>query len=198
MIAWLDAGGQQKPRIRDRDQYRLMPGYRDPPVHSRFKPGQSGNPAGGPKGPRSKPVQHRSTYLDEKVSCKIGGKRFTGPRREAVVQIAALWSITKPVSGSKARGATEREKLPKPNLALQQLLLKLLEQEEAKERLILRDKPNFWISDMHTRLMMCVASRTLPTSVALASRPITSKSPLEFCSKTGPSKRVSPGLAIAA
>ncbi len=28
-------------------------GYCNPPVHTRFKPGQSGNPAGRPKGPRS-------------------------------------------------------------------------------------------------------------------------------------------------
>ena len=77
-----------------------MPGYRDPPVHSRFKPGQSGNPGGGPKGPRRKPVQRPSTYLDQKVTCTIGGKRFKGQRREAVVLIAALWSIKKPVPAS--------------------------------------------------------------------------------------------------
>ena len=28
-------------------------GYRKPPVHTRFKPGQSGNPKGRPKGPRN-------------------------------------------------------------------------------------------------------------------------------------------------
>jgi Family of unknown function (DUF5681) len=30
-----------------------MVGYRDPPTHSRFKPGQSGNSSGRPKGRRS-------------------------------------------------------------------------------------------------------------------------------------------------
>lgn len=124
-----------------------MPGYRDPPVQSRFKPGQSGNPSGGPKGPRNTPVRRPSTYLDKKVTCTIGGKRFTGPRREAVVRIAALWSITKPVQGSKARSATEREKLPKPDLGLQQLLLRLMEQEDKKDLLILRDEPKFVICD---------------------------------------------------
>ena len=89
-----------------------MPGYRDPPVHSRFKPGQSGNPAGGPKGPRSKPVQHRSTYLDEKVSCKIGGKRFTGPRREAVVQIAALWSLRNQFPDQRLAARPSRRNCP--------------------------------------------------------------------------------------
>lgn len=128
-----------------------MPGYRDPPVHSRFKPGQSGNPGGGPKGPRRKPVQRPSTYLDQKVTCTIGGKRFKGKRREAVVLIAALWSIKKPVPGSKARGATEQEKLPKPDLGLQQLLLKLMEQEDEKDRLLLRDDPKFVICDWPSR-----------------------------------------------
>jgi hypothetical protein len=28
-------------------------GYRRPPIHTRFKPGQSGNPKGRPKGPRN-------------------------------------------------------------------------------------------------------------------------------------------------
>lgn len=122
-----------------------MPGYRDPPKHSQFKPGHSGNPKGGPKGPRGKFVRGDSTFLDEKISCTIGGKRFAGLRREAVVRIAALWSITKPVPGSSARGATEQEKLPKPNLGLQHLLLKLAEQEEEFDRRIRRDAPFFVI-----------------------------------------------------
>ena len=68
-----------------------------------------------------------------------------GPRREAVVRIAALWSITKPVQGSNSRRATDQEKLPKPNLALQQLLLKLAKQEDEIDRRILRDQPSYVI-----------------------------------------------------
>ncbi len=118
-----------------------MPGYRDPPKHSRFKPGQSGNPKGGPRGPRRKPVQRGSTFLNETISCTIGGKAFKGMRRQAIPIIAALWSLTKQNPGSTAPGASEKAKLSKPNLALQQLLMKLAEQEEAIDRRIRRDEP---------------------------------------------------------
>lgn len=122
-----------------------MPGYCDPPKHSRFPPGQSGNPKGGPTGPRRKPAKRRSTFLDEKISCKIGGRPFKGKRREAIPLIAALWSVSKLVPGSRARGATEQDRLPKPNFALQQMLMKLADQEEEFDRRIRREKPFFFI-----------------------------------------------------
>lgn len=37
-----------------------MPGYKDPPVEHQFKPGQSGNPAGKPKG-----TKHLSTWIQD-------------------------------------------------------------------------------------------------------------------------------------
>ena len=122
-----------------------MVGYCDPPKHSQFKPGQSGNPNGGPRGPRRKPVQRRSRFLDETISCTIGGRPFKGKRREAIPLIAAYWSVSKPVPGSRAPGASEQEKLPKPNFALQQKLMKLADQEEEIERRIRRDEPFFFI-----------------------------------------------------
>jgi hypothetical protein len=122
-----------------------MPGYRDPPKHSQFKPGQSGNPKGGPRGPRRKPVQRRSTFLDETINCRIGGQPFNGTRRQAIPIIAALWSLTKPMPGSTGPGASEKAKLPKPNLALQQLVMKLADQEAAIDERIQRDNPSFSI-----------------------------------------------------
>lgn len=122
-----------------------MVGYCDPPKHSRFKPGQSGNPAGGPKGPRRKAGRIRSKFLDQVISCKIGGKSFKGKRREAIVKIAAIWAISKVVPGSKARGADERDRLPRPNFALQQLLMKLAKQEREIEQQIDRENPLFLI-----------------------------------------------------
>lgn len=124
-----------------------MPGYCDPPKQFQFKPGQSGNPKGGPRGPRRKPVQRRSTFLDETISCMIGGIPFKGKRRQAIPLIAALLAVSKPIPGSRAPGATEQEKLPKPNLGLQQLLLKLADQEEEIDRRIRRDEPQFCILD---------------------------------------------------
>ena len=120
-----------------------MPGYCDPPEHSRFKPGQSGNPRGGPRGPRRKMVQRRSTFLDERIKSRIGGRSFKGTRRQAIPIIAALWALTKPVAGSPAPGASEKAKLRKPNLALQQLVMKLADQEAAIDQRIHRDKPSW-------------------------------------------------------
>jgi hypothetical protein len=120
-----------------------MPGYRDPPKHSRYKPGQSGNPNGGPRGPRRKAALRRSTFLNKVIKCTIGGRPFEGMRRQAIPLFAALWSLTKPIPGSTAPGASEKAKSPKPNLALQQLLMKLADQEEAIDRRIRRDEPVF-------------------------------------------------------
>lgn len=115
-----------------------MVGYRDPPKHSRFKPGQSGNPAGGPK-------QIRSKFLDETIKCKIGGKPFEGKRREALVRVAALQAINKPVSRSDRRRAGDQSRLPEPNFGLQQLIIKLAKQEREIEETIDRDNPLFII-----------------------------------------------------
>lgn len=123
----------------------MMVGYCDPPKHSQFKPGQSGNPKGGPRGPRSKPVQRRSTFLDEPMDCTIGGRRFNGKRRQAIPLIAAYWALSRPIPGSRTKGASDQEKLPKPNLGLQQKLMKLADQEEEINRRILRDDPFFVI-----------------------------------------------------
>ena len=122
-----------------------MPGYRDPPKHSQFKPGQSGNPKGGPKGPRRKPTIRPSKFLDDTISCSIGGRRFEGKRRQAIPLIAAFWSISKPIPGSSAPGASEHAKLPRPNFALQQRLMKLAAQEEEIDRRIRREEPFFYI-----------------------------------------------------
>lgn len=122
-----------------------MPGYRDPPKHSQFKPGQSGNPSGGPRGPRHKVALRRSTFLNKVIKCKIGGRPFEGMRRQAIPLFAALWSVSKPIPGSSVVGASEQAKLPKLNLGLQQLLMKLADQEEAIDRRIRRDEPSFSI-----------------------------------------------------
>lgn len=60
-------------------------GYGKPPAESRFKPGQSGNPKGRPKG-----VKNFSTVMDKelatKVTIKEGEKRKKISKREAMVK----------------------------------------------------------------------------------------------------------------
>lgn len=55
-----------------------MPGYRDPPKHSRFRPGTSGNPAGRPKATRS-----LADLLAERVPIVKNGRRQTVAMFEA-------------------------------------------------------------------------------------------------------------------
>lgn len=128
-----------------------MAGYCDPPKHSRFKPGQSGNPKGGPRGPRRKPIERRATFLDETISCTIGGRQFEGKRRQAIPLIAAFLSVSRPIPGSRAKGASDQDKLPKPNLGLQQKLMKLADQEEEIDRRIRREEPLIFIVSLPGR-----------------------------------------------
>lgn len=58
-------------------------GYRRPPKHSIWKPGQSGNPRGRKKGSRSAAVIFRSV-LGRKVTIQEGGKTRRVPLMEAV------------------------------------------------------------------------------------------------------------------
>jgi uncharacterized protein DUF5681 len=60
-------------------------GYKRPPVHSRFKPGQSGNPGGRPKG-----SQNFKTLLDrilkEEVSLQDGTQSRKISKAEAIMR----------------------------------------------------------------------------------------------------------------
>lgn len=108
-----------------------MPGYCDPPVEHRFKKGQSGNPKGGPRGPRRKRLQRRVKFLDETLTCTIAGKRFKGQRREALVRVAVAIATA-----------------GRPNLGLQQLLLRLKAQADEMQSHILRDEPLYIIQTL--------------------------------------------------
>jgi hypothetical protein len=60
-------------------------GYRKPPRNTRFKPGQSGNPKGRPRGSKN-----LITLIDEELSSKVavteGGKRRVLPKRVVIVK----------------------------------------------------------------------------------------------------------------
>ena len=59
-------------------------GYGRPPKHSRFKPGQSGNPKGRPKGAKSQKTIFQEA-LDARIEYLEQGKRQSATRRELVV-----------------------------------------------------------------------------------------------------------------
>lgn len=66
-------------------QANYQVGYKRPPVQTRFKPGQSGNPKGRPKGTPN----HRSTVdkvMNEKVSVREGDKIRLVTKFEAMLQ----------------------------------------------------------------------------------------------------------------
>lgn len=65
------------------DDYEV--GYGKPPKHTRFKPGQSGNPRGRPK--KSKNVDALlERELDEVVTLQEGGQPIQITKREAIIK----------------------------------------------------------------------------------------------------------------
>ena len=63
-------------------------GYRRPPRHSRFQPGQSGNPRGRPRGVKSLPDIVRK-IVGQKVTVTENGRVRRVPRLEAILLRAA-------------------------------------------------------------------------------------------------------------
>ena len=62
-------------------------GYCKPPKHTRFKPGQSGNPAGRPRGSRNLRTAIREA-LQEKVVIREGGRTRKLSKMDAIIQVA--------------------------------------------------------------------------------------------------------------
>ena len=62
-------------------------GYKNPPLHSRFRPGQSGNPKGRPKGAKGFAAE-----LDRELTSKIAIVE-NGRRRRVSKQIAMIKSV---------------------------------------------------------------------------------------------------------
>ncbi|MBU3888571.1 DUF5681 domain-containing protein [Methylosinus sp. KRF6] len=69
-------------------------GYRRPPLHTRFKPGQSGNPRGRPKGAKNIDMLCRS-LLSRKVTIQENG----GRRKVTAVEAIVLATIQRAVRG---------------------------------------------------------------------------------------------------
>lgn len=66
----------------DRKDYEV--GYGRPPKHSRFKPGQSGNPRGRPKGAKNVATVLRET-MGKKITITENGRRKTISWLDAIV-----------------------------------------------------------------------------------------------------------------
>ncbi len=67
-------------------------GYKRPPKHSQWKPGQSGNPKGRPKRKKSLPVLLKET-LFRPVTIKERGKRRKVPYIEALLRAVAQLTL---------------------------------------------------------------------------------------------------------
>jgi hypothetical protein len=77
-------GGSRKPPTRRSSPASYSVGYSKPPSKHWFKPGQSGNPKGRPKGTKNTATVLRN-ILDRKVEMRIGGILRKVTVREAML-----------------------------------------------------------------------------------------------------------------
>lgn len=110
-----------------KDDYEV--GYGKPPKHSRFVPGQSGNPKGKQKGKKGLKTD-LADELDARQTIQINGKPVTGRRQQLVVMALAaraaagdlkaartLLPLIVQVLGTEDRG-TERRRLSAQDQAI--------------------------------------------------------------------------------
>ena len=69
----------------DGDGSDFLVGYSKPPAETRFRPGQSGNPKGRPKGAKNFSTLMEKE-LERKVTIKEGERRRRVSKREAMVK----------------------------------------------------------------------------------------------------------------
>ena len=94
-------------------------GYRRPPMHTRFKPGQSGNPKGRPKGSRGlKTVVQQ--VLAETVTIREGEKTRRIPMLQAMVKANSLKAAqgNTPAFNAVTSLAIKTEKLEDPDIGV--------------------------------------------------------------------------------
>jgi hypothetical protein len=117
-------------------------GYRNPPAHTRFKTGQSGNPRGRPKGTLNMASVLGRT-LREKVIINENGRRKTITKLEAAI---------KQLTDKAASG----------ELKALQLLAALV--RSAEERPIQAAVPNAALDEVDEKVVLGILKRLEPTS----------------------------------
>jgi hypothetical protein len=65
----------------DDDDYKV--GYKNPPIETRFKPGQSGNPKGRPKDRQKNVLETLNATLQKKIMAIENGKKISMTKLEA-------------------------------------------------------------------------------------------------------------------
>lgn len=61
-------------------------GYKNPPLHSRFQKGRSGNPSGRRKATRETGQNDLDAVMSQQVNIVVDGKRVKVPARQALYQ----------------------------------------------------------------------------------------------------------------
>jgi len=85
---------------KDQDEPSYEVGYGKPPKATRFKPGQSGNPRGRPKGARGV-AKVLEEALSEEILVTVGGQQLQKTKREALI----LSLVTKAIKGDMRAAA---------------------------------------------------------------------------------------------
>ena len=134
-------------------------GYRRPPKETRFKPGQSGNPKGRPRGTRKKAkLGNLEAAFTDPVTIKFRGKEITVPALEAL-----CWQSVSEAF-AKADGKATREAL---KLANQLGLL-----EKARRELVEATNPSYALYTRHIRrAVLSPSARTSSQLVMARKRP---------------------------
>lgn len=69
-------------------------GYKKPPIHGQFKPGQSGNPKGRPK-KRQTNAELMNQAFDKKMTVNVDGKKVRRTKRELFFEVVINEALKK-------------------------------------------------------------------------------------------------------
>ena len=76
-------------------------GYKKPPVHTQFKPGQSGNPKGRPRRRRRDLATEIQDELRVRITATEGGRKIRISKREALVKALINKTLTGDIRAMK-------------------------------------------------------------------------------------------------
>ena len=121
-------------------------GYRHPPAEARFRKGQSGNPAGRPKGSRNKPRSERerirSLLLEEAyrpIKVNENGTEITMPMAQAVIRSLTVAAVKGDARAQamflKAVSASEEEEA-----AMEEMLGQAHQAETRPEKVVIETR----------------------------------------------------------